>query len=361
MKEKIVKPDPQRGIELLFRLLRLYPFDISIGEQRLNSLRNQNLSTIMKNLWFSQIFDLLDQRGYQLFPPYSDKYFRYNINDYYRFINDLTRKLMECLHNVNKKPKDDIYLKTRDFMILQYFFRSLYYFLAYKDESGGWDMALENARDNRILGEFYSIFGISPRSPKDICKSNIFISKINEILKELGFEAFSLSNDGYLRYFGVTMESEEKRRVYDLLSTQKYNNVIEDMDKVYEHISNRNYSDALSNCRKAQESFFKRFLLNHKIKTLYDGKKTEDGTVSNLAETLKQNITNLFDFPKYSKNIDTKGFYHLLESSKFIISGLANPAASHGKSTPPNITLDDVKVASSFLIMMINTLLPFGK
>ncbi len=64
------------------------------------------------------------------------------------------------------------------------------------------------------------------------------------------------------------MESEEKRRVYYLLSIKKYNNVIEDLDKVYEHISNQNYSDALANCRKAQESFFKRFLLNHKIKIL---------------------------------------------------------------------------------------------
>lgn len=361
MKEKIVKPDPQRGIELLSRLLRLYPFDINISENWLNSLRETNLPRIMKNLWFSRVFDLLDQRGYQLFPPYSDKFFRCRLGEYYRFINDLNKKLMECLHNINKKPKDDIYLKTRDFMILQYFFKVLYFFLAYMDDSGGWDTALENARDNQILGEFYNIFGIPARSPKDICKSNIFISKINEILKELGYEAFSLSNDGYLRYFGVTMESEEKRRVYDLLSAKKYNNVIQDMDKVYEHLSNRNHSDALSNCRKAQESFFKRFLLNHKINTLHDGKKTEDGTVSNLAETMKQNITNLFDFPKYSKNLDTKGFYHLLESSKFIISGLANPAASHGKSTPPNITLDDIKVANSFLIMMINTLLPFGK
>ncbi len=93
---------------------------------------------------------------------------------------------------------------------------------------------------------------------------------------------------------------------------------------------------------------------------LHDGKKTEDGTVSNLAETMKQNMTNLFNFPKYSKNLDSKGLYHLIESSKFIISGLTNPAASHGRSSPPNTNLDDLKVVVSFLIMMINTL-PFGK
>ncbi len=361
MKEKIVKPDPQRGIELLSRLLRVYPYDISISEHWLNTLRERGIGEIMKNLWASKIFDLLDQKGYQLFPPYSGVYLRYRVEDYYRFINDLSRKLMECLSSINKKPKDDIYLKTRDFMKLQYFFRILYYFLALKDESGGWDMALENAGDNQIFGEFYNIFGISARSPKEICKSSTFISKINEILIELGYEAFSLSNDGYLRFFGVTMSSEEKRRVYDLLSAKKYDNVIKDMDKVYEHLSNGNHPDALSNCRKAQESFFKRFLLNHKIETLHDGKKTEDGTVWPLAETMRQNITNLFKFPKYSKNLDTKGFYYLLESSKFIISGLASTAASHGKSKPHIITLDEVKVATSFLIMMINTLLPFEK
>ena len=361
MKEEIIKPDPQRGVELLSRLLRLYPFDININEQWINSLRFQDLPIIMKNFWFSKVFDYLDQNGYQLFPPYSDRSSRYTTEEYYGFINILINKLIECLNNVNKNPKAGTYFKTRNFMILQYFFRILFFYLAFKDEYGGWGMALENSNDNQSTSDFYHIFVIHARSPKDICKSSTFILKINEILKELGYEAFSLSNDGYLRYFGVTMESEEKRRVYDLLSVKKYNNVIKDLDKVYEHLSDKNHPDALSNCRKAQESFFKRFLLNHKIKTLHDGKVTEDGTVSNLAETMKQNITNLFDFPKYSKNLDTKGFFHLLESSKFIISGLANPAASHGKSSPPNITLDEVKVATSFLIMMINTLLPFEK
>lgn len=137
MKEKIVKPDPQRGIELLFRLLRLYPFDISVSEQRLNSLRKQFLPEIMKNLWFSRVFEFLDQEGYQIFPPYIDKYIRYSINDYYIFINDLASRLVECLQKVNKKPKDDIYLKIRDFMIFQYFFRALYYFISIKDEYGG--------------------------------------------------------------------------------------------------------------------------------------------------------------------------------------------------------------------------------
>lgn len=361
MKEKIIKPDLHRGFELIYRLLRLFPFDSDINEQELNSYRFPSIARIIKTMWFTRIFDYLDQNGYQLFPPYSGRPIGNHIENYYKFINEISIKVVESLENVNKEPKKDTYLITRDFMKVKYFFRALYRLLAFKDGSGGWALAFENAKTNETRTEFYELFGSSPRYYKDLCKSDIYISKINEILKELGYEAFSLSADGDLRYFGVTMESEEKRRVYDLLSRKKYDNVIEDMDKIYDHISTGNKSDALANCRKAQESFFKRFLLNHKITLLHDGKKTEDGTVSNLAETIKRNITNLFDFPKYSQNLDNSGFYHLLESSKFIISGLANQAGSHGKSKPPKINLEDVEVAISFLIMMINTILPFGK
>ena len=101
--------------------------------------------------------------------------------------------------------------------------------------------------------------------------------------------------------------------------------------------------------------------MNHGITLLSDDKKTEDGTVAPLAESMKKNIPHLFSFPNYSQNLDTSGFYHLLESSKFVISGLANQGGSHGKQNPPKVKLEDVKVAVSYLIMMINTILPFEK
>ena len=361
MKEQRVKPDSQRGKELLSRVLRLYPFDIQINEHKLNEKRSQFIPDILRIFWITGVFDKLDKQGYQIVTPFSSQYVRLNINQYYLFIKAfIFSKIINFLHNIEKKPKDDIYLKNREFISLQLLFRLLFYGLSLKNEEGGWNEAIKNNR-NKTSSEFYKIFGFYPFFNEMLSTSKNFQSIINEILKELGFEAFSLSNDGNLRYFGVTIDAEERKRMYEILTSKKFDNVISDLDKIYDHISDKNYSDALANCRKALESFFKRFLLNHGIKKLIDNKDTEDGIVTNLAETLKQNMNLLFKFPSYSKNLDDKGYFHLIESSKYIISGLANPAASHGKSSVPKIKIDEVKVAVSFLILLINTLLPFEK
>ncbi|MGB5910962.1 MAG: hypothetical protein WBH31_07215 [Promethearchaeia archaeon] len=84
------------------------------------------------------------------------------------------------------------------------------------------------------------------------------------------------------------------------------------------------------------------------------------GTVSPLTETIRKNIFNIFKFPKYSKNMEI-GFKHLLESSKFIVSGLADDGGAHGKSILPKVKLSTLKANLSFIILLINTILPFEK
>jgi len=360
MKEQIIKPDQKRGIDLLNRTLRLFPYNIRINEDYLISYRNMNYATIINNLWIT-IFDKLDKEGYQIFPPYSSSY-QVNIEDYYRFIDKLVGIILENLNKIELKPHNEIYSKNRAFMILQHFFWAIDHLISYTDHIGGWETALKSkSKKGEISKAFNNIFGSIVHTPEDIWKSSDFRENINEILKELGYKPFSISDDGYLRYFGVTVESEETRRAYDILNSKNFDNVIKNIDQIFDHLSNKNYTDALANCRKALESFFKKFLINHKIDNLYDNKKTDEGTVSNLAETIKRNISKLFTFPKYSKNLDDKGFLHLIESSKYIVSGLANSGASHGKSTNISIKIEDVKVAFSFIILLINTLLPFEK
>ncbi len=138
-------------------------------------------------------------------------------------------------------------------------------------------------------------------------------------------------------------------------------NVIQELDNINDHIKNKKFPDALASCRKGLESFYKRLLLNHSINTLSNNRNTEDGTVNPLAQTVKNKISTLFDFPSYSNNLDTQGFPQLIESSKYIISGMANPGGSHGQNIPPKIKLSEVRIAESYLLMLINVLLQFEK
>lgn len=106
------------------------------------------------------------------------------------------------------------------------------------------------------------------------------------------------------------------------------------------------------------ESFFKRLLLNHKIKKLNNNAVTEKGTIQPLADTIKRKIDNLFIFPPYSKNLKT-GFFHLIESSKFMVSGFADNGAVHGKSETHIISPIDFYSVVSFIITLIKLLLTY--
>lgn len=79
-----------------------------------------------------------------------------------------------------------------------------------------------------------------------------------------------------------------------------------------------------------------------------------------MAETVRKNIANIFSFPPYSKNM-VAGFKGLIQASKNIISGLADDGGAHGKSKHPKVGMKTVKAAESFIILLINSLLPFEK
>ena len=157
--------------------------------------------------------------------------------------------------------------------------------------------------------------------------------------------------------------NRRKKRAYSLLVHKKYDNVIESLDAIDDtknsDIENKE-NICLDRCRYALESFYKRLLLNHGINTLYDGKPTEKGTINSVAETVRKNIGAIFSFPSYSKNMET-GFNKLIEASKNIVSGLADDGGAHGKSKPPKVHIETVKAAESFIILLINTTLPFEK
>lgn len=360
MKEKAIKIDLLKGFNLLSRILRLFPYEKGIPEMYLNQERKSSISRVWKLFWEGYVFDTLDKEGYYI--QFDFRYHRdYDINTFNQDILSITKKVFEYLEQIETHPRNNIYTMNREFISLRILFKTLFNILALKDNEGGWKQLLSE-KDDEVATIFYNIVGFFRYDYTDyILTSEDFCKIVNEILKVSGYEAFSLSRDGILRYFGITAEAEQKKRAYNLLNNKKYGNVINELDNIYDCIVSGKYPDGLGNCRKALESFYKRFLINHGITTLNNGNNTEDGTIVPLAETIKQNIPNLFTFPTYSRNLDTQGYKNLIESSKFIISGMANQAGSHGKSSPPKVNLDDVKVAESFLVMLINTILPFEK
>ncbi len=363
MKEETIKPDIERGFTLLYRLLRLFPYNISIFEQELNKSRSRKIGNIWNRFWNFLVFDRLDSKGYHI--PFEFKYHshirEYNLNDYYDDIEVITKTLFEYLNNIELKPKKNTYFKTSKFISLRLFFKILFKSLNLAEENGGWKLLIRN-KNTEEMRMFYDFFGfLNENFAEKILSPEEFRNLINEIFETIGYEDFSLNADGELRYFEATAGGEEKKRAYNILSKKKFENVIKELDNIYDHCVQKKYNDALAGCRKALESFYKRFLINHGINTLHNGKNTEDGVVSPLAQTIKNNINILFTFPSYSNNLDSHGIPHLIESSKFMISGMANPGGSHGKSSIPNVKKRDVKVAESFLILLINTLLPFEK
>ncbi|MFX0135516.1 MAG: hypothetical protein ACFFDN_17865 [Candidatus Hodarchaeota archaeon] len=359
--------DERDGINLFERLIRVFPFSIDIVEKELDYYcNNSDLSNQLAYwLWFSFVFNELNRQGYKI---NLEQYDHYDIHDYKRLMKRITDKMIICLKNINKNPLNQSYYANHDFLTLRCFFKALYqYILDFQNifNKFGWNGIIYNK--NQYLKKRYEhlYFNMKPEFIENyFLKINEFQETVNKILKKLGYSQFSLSYDGILRHFEVTAEAEEKKRAYKLLNEKDYGNVIEALDAIDDLINSdmeKKHNIGLANCRVALESFFKKLLLNHKIKKLHDGKtETDKGTINPLAQTVRINITNIFEFPKYSKNMN-QGFESLLEASKFIVSGLADEGGSHGKSESPEVKLKEVKAIESFIILLINLLLSFEK
>jgi len=360
MKEK-VQFDERNAFNLFYRLIRVFSFSIQIRENELNytRLRSDVANRMAYRIWFSYVFDELDKNSYSFG---LNLYSHYDIETYNRLMRYIVDRLVNHLHNIEKKPKKQIYMANYDFLLGRLFFKCLYNYLY---EFNEWF-------NNKYVGRAYRVipnrFGFVGDFTDNFVLENIFYPEefcenINQVLKYFGYKNFSLSADGILRYFDATAEGEEKKRSYLFLHKKKFANVIESLDKVNEHISKGDFNNALGECRNTLEAFFKRLLLNHKIRQIdRKGKtiKTEEGDAAILAEAIRKNIVKIFEFPKYSKNIE-ESVRSLLESSKFFISGMANPAGSHGQNIKVKVKLKEVKAAESYLILLFNSLIPFEK
>lgn len=203
MKEKAIEKDLQRGYELLYRLFRLFPFKLSVNEDSVNRYRKLGIHYMINRFWIGVVFDELDKQGYMI--PFES----YELTHLKEDLSILTEKIFNYLSKIEKNPKKDIYLMNREFLSLRLFFKILHKSLYYKDK-GGWKELIKVENDD-ILKEFYLLFGyIYSEVVEYIFSPEEFCNCINDILNNIDLKAFSLTEDGILRYFGTTAEAEEK-------------------------------------------------------------------------------------------------------------------------------------------------------
>lgn len=337
-------------------------------ESVLKRIRNDSkIRNFCNTFWFNFVIDRLENAGFYI--PFefirtwrTDKY--YDLEDFFNDTQSISTKILEFLDRCEKKPKKDIYNANNEYLSIREFFLNLIKSISFNKQNGYWTN-LHSRNEHELRASFRNIFGFYSLNMRIewILTPDEFIKRINEILKELGYADFSILANGRFRYVGVTAEAEEIKRAYSLLTLKNYDNVIECLDSIDDTKNSdieKKENTCLDRCRYALESFYKRLLLNHGINILYDGRPTENGTINPVAETVRKNIGAIFSFPSYSKNMIT-GFNKLIEASKNIVSGLADDGGAHGKSNPPKVDMDTVKATESFLILLINTLLPFEK
>lgn len=371
MKSEPDKVDQKRGKRLLFRILNFFPFNNNWDEIKLNTYRDH--FQIINYFWKHFVLSNMDKEGYNIgFIRYDPQYYT-DADRYYEAMLSLTNTIYANFSDINIiTNKDDKYIENNSFLTLQTFFKILFKFLESLENKSNWRVFLkQNFGINDYTAEMIE-FGFHLQDYEffsQILSTKQFCKDINQIIALFfSWNLINLCNDGMLRYTETTIDAEEKKRSYELLY-KNYENVIEYLDKIDKDITEDELYSALSECRNALEAFFKRLLINHelnKISVKVKGEtsfiNTDDARLHDLVETIKSNISELMKFPKYSnKNKMQTSIYHLIESSKDYISGLANPVGSHGKSKKPKVNLDEVKAAQSFLILLINTLLPFEK
>lgn len=360
MKE-IIQYDKRNALSLLNRLLRIYPFSYQTNEGIYNSFRyhSDNTNNMATYFWIGHVFNDLDKKGFNIDLGINN---RCNVETYNQLMKSITVRIKYSLNNINKEPKKEVYILNYDFMFLRVFFICLY---DYINNVRTW---LKNQYYGKSNIQIPVLYLPVTQFPVGFIKNNLstqeeFCDLINRILNYFGFDFISLGADGLLRYFGTTPKAEEKKKAIALLHQKQFKNVIEYLDTFYEHISKGDYNNALAESRNVLESFYKTLLLKHNIAEIEKWGKsieTEEGEVNPLAEAIRKNVDSIFKFPEYSKNM-VESIKSLVQSSKSFISGMANPAGSHGQIKKPKVKFKEVKAVESFLILLINCLLPFER
>ncbi|MGB5910963.1 MAG: hypothetical protein WBH31_07220 [Promethearchaeia archaeon] len=216
MKEKIIFTE-ENAYNLLYRVIRVFPFKVEVDESLLNYYRQYNVIELMaKRMWFAYIFDEINKKSYDI---RLKRYPRYNFEVYINLMRAITDRTIDNLHNIPIKPKRNIYQTNYNFLLLRALFQALYNYLEIL-ENDFQDLLKRSYRRFKSIYEFLIDF------PDAFLRDNIstpddFCRVINKVLKFYGFNNFSIYSDGVLRYQDATAESEEIKRAYRLLKKKK--------------------------------------------------------------------------------------------------------------------------------------------
>lgn len=261
MKEKISEINPKKGTGKLVRILKFFPFNPDRFESEILRYRNNtNINHFWIRFWVSIVIDRLESAGYSIFFKLETIY---DYRDFHNSILKIAEKILHYLSMCEKKPKKDVYHANHEYLSIRVFFHILITSLS-MEQDGNWTK-LHSRSKPELWTLFRSVFGFyHANMPVDwILTPEGFITRINDILKELNYGQFAILADGEFRYIGVTAEAEEIKRAYSLLTDKNYDSVI----KILNAIDDTKNSDiehkeniCLDLCRNALESFYKSML-----------------------------------------------------------------------------------------------------
>ena len=119
MKEKIEYTE-ENAYNLLYRLIRVFPFKIEVDESLLNYYRDYRvIESMAKKLWFAYIFDQMNKKSYDI---ELKRYNRYNFDEYIKLMGWITERIITHLNNIEIKPKKKIgktFSSTRFWQIMK--------------------------------------------------------------------------------------------------------------------------------------------------------------------------------------------------------------------------------------------------
>ena len=183
-------------------------------------------------------------------------------------------------------------------------------------------------------------------SVKNILSSLEFDDLTNEIFRLIGKDWVSCDG-GKLRILGNSMEESEEKKVYKYLD--KYQKVLENLNKAYEHKLNCQWNDVSLYCCKALENFYKNLLGNKK--------KYEKLALENLIQQIRNNKKQLF---KKTDSAVMGGIDNLLLSGINTIGTIRNTRDS-GHGNVRDVLDWEAKMGYSYSILLLRTLLKIKK
>ena len=209
MKIEKMKYDSERAAILLYRILRLFPFNPKFNEDLVKQQINNRINFV-RILWNVLIKNEMDKVGFEFYikmtlTDYNSSYTYENFcNDFQRFAGFVIETLQEIDYVFPSEER--AIQETPDFLYVKELFYNLYRFLKNFENKTNWKESIIeefgiDVNTNYKLINSLNLFDIIEKNDEYLLKSQEFCDKINEFLKLLVLN---------------TIQDEENRKIGNL-------------------------------------------------------------------------------------------------------------------------------------------------